>query len=379
TAGDFDGDGRIDVASLDSVPGSDSGTVSLGLGTGSGSFVALAPVPIPQLTLSFLEAGDFDQDGALDLIAGTEANDRFELLRLISAATVPVATSHVGGIGNGATLLAARVHDLNDDGWPDVVVGGRTWSDRRFWLVAGAPGANLAPPTTLIVEGFNSGATDRIWVEDLDRDGSAEIAGFGGYGIHTTVHQLVAGSWQSSASYVGWSAGPILADPDNDGDVDWIGPGMLKPSMLCVPNILHAPSGLAAYGAGTPSCDGQITSVANVAPKVGESQFKLSWTNAPPTAQALVGIAFAPDPAGSDVFGVGVKIHIGLLGPVLAYPVASDASGAASLAFPVPNVPELAGFKAYAQALWIEPAWQSCSSSPLPWSTSTGLEVTVLP
>ena len=63
-SGDFNGDGKVDIAT------SNSGTVSVLLGNGDGTFRAQKVIAIPN-GLGSLVAGDFNRDGKLDL-AGTE-------------------------------------------------------------------------------------------------------------------------------------------------------------------------------------------------------------------------------------------------------------------------------------------------------------------
>jgi hypothetical protein len=68
-AGDFDGDGRIDLATADR----DDGTVSILAGRGDGTFQAARTLPAPGAR--GLAAGDLDGDGRTDLVVVSETLD----------------------------------------------------------------------------------------------------------------------------------------------------------------------------------------------------------------------------------------------------------------------------------------------------------------
>lgn len=386
--GDFDSDGNADVLASQ-YPGGSSLDVRLysmlGDGTGALGSPLIHLLPM-QTATAHLELADFDADGVLDVLVET-SNGKFAIVRGAGDGTWLTPNTYVGSTPT-SSFTALAPGDFDGDGRIDVAgcTGTTGW-----WTRALSTGFDA--PVVVATQPQGSKWTYRTArAGDIDRDGHNELLiGARYYPIppgETDVGRLHVYRWSGNALLLhsqyspgGQLATPGVVDFDGDGGSDL----MMQVShdnflrWLIAPGMVELAAGLAPYGTGTPSCLGTITGVANLAPKVGESQFKLSWTNAPPNASALVGIAFMPDLAGSDVFAVGVNIHIHLLGPVLAYTVASDAGGAAKLAFPVPNAPALAGFQAYVQSLWIEPAWQSCSSSPFPWSSSTGLQVTVLP
>ncbi|TAJ15976.1 MAG: VCBS repeat-containing protein [Planctomycetota bacterium] len=381
---DLDADGDGDLAALTTIfAGGQEVAVRPWLGDGQGGFAPGAATPhVVKPTNVFLDLADFDLDGALDaLLPGAVFDRSFAIAHGDGAGGFAAPQSQLA-LPNGVTGSDALARDIDADGRPDVVLCCYTTQQQPasegVYAVLGTAGGFAAPtPLWLGMRSLGLGAAD------LDRDGALELlverdTAFAiAKGAGTTWSVLGSASPQASLRSL------RAVDQDGSAGLDVLAlsnePGSDKTWLSLLPNVLGLPNGLAPYGAGTPSCAGTIHAVANLAPKVGESEFKLSWTNAPASSHALVGIAFAQDFAGSDALGLGVNFHIGLLGPVLVYNAASDASGAAALAFPVPSAPQLAGLKAYAQALWIEPAWQSCSSSPLPWSSSTGLEVMVLP
>jgi hypothetical protein len=126
-AGDFDGDGDVDLYIVGSFAG------AYGLNNGDGTFaqqnlaeagLEMRPDQVPVAKLA-VEAGDFDQDGDLDLfvdIGFLEPTDDFYALNDGDGTFAPVELA-AGGIpprGDGKYASAA---DLNGDGAPDLFVG----------------------------------------------------------------------------------------------------------------------------------------------------------------------------------------------------------------------------------------------------------------
>ena len=127
-AGDFNGDGRIDLAGI-----SEDGTVIEVLpGKGDGSF---GP-PVTPLNLNVGVPGnltavaDFNRDGKLDLMAGDavllgngDGTFRFPIfLGVVSQPCNPQAVTE-GGLGCDYTHPASVAADFNNDGLPDLAAG----------------------------------------------------------------------------------------------------------------------------------------------------------------------------------------------------------------------------------------------------------------
>ncbi len=122
--GDFNGDGKLDaaVACGGSAKYPDSG-VALSLGNGDGTFTQApsSPVSLGQ-DLSAIMAGDFNGDGKLDLaVADAGSNDVFVLLGNNDGTFQPPITI---AVGNGPQAIAAG--DFNNDGKLDLAVANTT-------------------------------------------------------------------------------------------------------------------------------------------------------------------------------------------------------------------------------------------------------------
>ncbi len=132
-AGDFNGDGYVDLAVLNS---SDK-TVSILTGDGKGGFTALSTTTATGAGPTALVAGDFDGDGKLDLAVANSTDGTISILlgngngtfktpvKTYSLPPVPLATT-------AATSLV--VGDFNGDGIPDLAV-----AESASLIVLGTP------------------------------------------------------------------------------------------------------------------------------------------------------------------------------------------------------------------------------------------------
>jgi hypothetical protein len=204
---DFDADGLLDVASANA-----SGTVSVLLATAPGVFAPEESYVVGSEPVA-LTAADFDGDGVLDLAVADYL-----------APTVSVLI----GVGDGSFALADELDtfvdrsyavvagDMNGDGAPDLLVGGRT-DDIALYLNdgVGAFGAPLA-----IANGENA---DSLVVADFDQDGNLDFAAGGG-SLVTVYFGAGDGTFVAQeAISPGASAHDLIAlDLDSDGALDLV-------------------------------------------------------------------------------------------------------------------------------------------------------------
>jgi hypothetical protein len=177
-AGDFNNDGNLDLAA------SDQGGISILLGNGKGSFQSGTATPLDATFPTFV-LGDFNNDGKLDV-----------------AAITPTTVSVLLGKGNGkffatvtnsisATEIAAA--DLNHDGKLDLVALDRNNGTVSVWLGNG-DGTFTKSASTAVGDPANA------VIDDFELDGNLDIAlssppayvivlagdGKGGFKSHTT-------------------------------------------------------------------------------------------------------------------------------------------------------------------------------------------------
>lgn len=146
-------------------------------------------------------------------------------------------------------------------------------------------------------------------------------------------------------------------------------------SDLFVTRLDLRPTGVVAYGASSPGCNGPAAVGVLAWPQVGNPAFALTCGNAPASALGIAGLGLAPLPAPVGVLGIDLWLHP--TGLVLLT-VFADAAGSVTLPLPIPAQPTLAGLQFVNQYAFVE----APGPAPCPlqgWSASNALTVTIQP
>jgi hypothetical protein len=165
TVGDFNGDGKADLA----VANGSSGTVTVLLGNGDGTFTAAAgsPITVGSRPVS-VAVGDFNGDGKADLAVANYVDNTVTVLLGNGDGTFTAAGSPIV-VGNGPESVV--VGDFNGDGKADLAVANN--GDNTVTVLLGNGDGTFTAAGSPIVVG--NGATS-VAVGDFNGDGKADLA-----------------------------------------------------------------------------------------------------------------------------------------------------------------------------------------------------------
>ncbi len=158
-AEDFNGDKKLDLA----VVNTNSGTVSILLGNGDGTFQSRTDYPVGQNAIGIV-AADFNSDGKIDLATISAADSSIAILlgkgdgSFEVQALIPVPSAP-------ATLLGG---DVNGDGKIDLVISNYGYPGITTVLVSKGDG------TFKQVQSQNPGYASAVAVGDFNRDGKLD-------------------------------------------------------------------------------------------------------------------------------------------------------------------------------------------------------------
>ena len=219
--GDFNRDGKLDLAVSD--PG--SGNVSILLGKGNGTFQSPVSYPIGQGLYSLVAVADFNGDGKLDLVASNYASNNVSVLLGNGDGTFQAAVNY--DVGTNPTYVA--VADLNGDGNLDLAVSNQNCTN-------GGPPCGTGTVSILLGNGdgtfqphldYAAGSNpNSVAVGDFKGDGKLDLAIANGNSVDpSTVSILLGngdGTFQAPVSYPLNTNGVSVATADfnHDGKLD---------------------------------------------------------------------------------------------------------------------------------------------------------------
>ncbi|MFM6758214.1 MAG: FG-GAP-like repeat-containing protein, partial [Microcystis panniformis] len=171
TVGDFNGDGKSDLATANRY-----GNVSVLLGTGTGSFGTATNFTVGSDPRS-VTVGDFNGDGKSDLATANAGSNNVSVLLGTGTGSFGTATNFFVG----SDPRSVTVGDFNSDGKSDVAVANYTSSTVSVLLGTGT--GSFATATNFSVGSFPSSVT----VGDFNSDGKSDLATANYFGNNVSV------------------------------------------------------------------------------------------------------------------------------------------------------------------------------------------------
>ncbi len=232
TTGDFNADGKLDLALA-------SQQLLIYKGAGNGTFTQAASITVgSQNELAQVLVGDFNGDGKADL----SVSDYYNLYALINTGNFTFKTVKLASAADG--IFGVPV-DMNQDGFSDLLVSYYTCSTIKSvscpnWevLLGSASGTfTKSAGMTLSSETTFYGVT----AADINGDGINDIVGLSSYALMIYLGNP-DGSYQSTPLLVPNSGldDLVAADFNRDGKIDFAGPGAGNPANLEVGVFLNA-------------------------------------------------------------------------------------------------------------------------------------------
>jgi hypothetical protein len=267
--GDFKGDGKLDMAVVNSV----SNTVSILLGKGDGTF---APGSTPNTGLSpvSVTVGDFNGDGKLDLAVVNQKDNTISILLNNGNATFQAHVDYATG-ANPASVTAV---DLNGSGKLDLAVANS--SDNTVSILLGDGKGSFSPKADY---GTGNGPLSVI-ATDFNLDGKSDLAVANS--SDNTVSVLLGngdGTFQPQKAYP-TGLGPVavtFGDFNGDGRLDLAIANSNCPVLPCGPGSVSIllGNGDGTFGTKTDFATGNQPSLITVGNFNGDNSLDLAVAN----------------------------------------------------------------------------------------------------
>jgi VCBS repeat protein/centrosomal CEP192-like protein/ASPM-SPD-2-Hydin domain-containing protein len=165
-AADFNGDGKLDLATVIST--GTGPAVAILLGNGDGTFQAPRLTPAPGTRPTWLEVADLNKDGKLDMVVTQYQENTIQIFLGNGDGTFQAPTTLATGRLPGFTALG----DFNGDGNLDIFVGNQLDVNAEIFL--GSGNGTFLAPSIVNIQPTNSPPSIQV-VGDFNLDGHLDV------------------------------------------------------------------------------------------------------------------------------------------------------------------------------------------------------------
>lgn len=205
-AADFNGDGKTDLA----VANSGDNTFSILIGSGNGAFGAAVAYPAGSTPCS-IAPGDFNGDGIIDLAVANCGGSNISIFSGTSAGTFQSAVNYAAG--DVPSFIA--VGDFNSDGITDLAIADA--ADGAVSVLSGSANGTFGSAVTYSTGNYPLS----LVIADFNGDGKPDIAAAGADNAAILLNNG-AGSFAAAVSYTAGEQpyAAIAGDFNGDGNID---------------------------------------------------------------------------------------------------------------------------------------------------------------
>ena len=291
--GDFNGDGKLDLA----VPDVATNTVNILLGNGDGTFQAPVTYPVGAQPTA-LSVADFNGDGELDLAVGNNGDSTISILQGNGDGTFKKAVSYPVASTPGAIIIG----DFNGDGIVDVAAQGSGMVSVLLGKADGTfqPQINYSFGDAQFATGIAAGDFDGDYTTDLVVGG-----GLGNFADSSVYVLFNAAGFYLHLAESGTGGGTVTSVPagiDCNAKCSASFPGGAKVTVTATPNSTSNFTGWSGACSGTGPCSITMKAAMSVTATFTRQDFSLS--------PASTKLTLRPGGQGSDVLTMA-----GLNGP----------------------------------------------------------------